>query len=299
MPDLEAARKKYETAEDLLSVVKMMKALAAANIREYEQAGESLTGYSRGIVLAFQGLLRTYPTGRIEAEPPGRALTGIIVFGSDQGMCGQFNDRIAAYALTVMKGLGTDRKDCRILAVGQRAFDRLAGLGLDAEDTLPVPGSPGAMAHAAQDLIGVIDGWSTGTGVSRVLLVYNRHLSGPLYEPAMQRLLPLDQEWLAGIKAEPWPSRVLPIFRMEADGLFSHLLKHYLIASIYQALAESLASENASRLAAMQGAEKNIRDRIVLLKSAYNQERQVSITEELIDIVSGFNALEGGEGPDL
>lgn len=214
-------------------------------------------------------------------------------------MCGQFNDRIAAYALTVMKGpFGTDRKDCRILAVGQRAFDRLAGLGLDAEDTLPVPGSPGAMAHAAQDLIGVIDGWSTGTGVSRVLLVYNRHLSGPLYEPAMQRLLPLDQEWLAGIKAEPWPSRVLPIFRMEADGLFSTSSSTTSSPPSTRPSPSPWRARTPAGSLPCRGRKRTSGTGSCSLRAPTTRERQVSITEELIDIVSGFNALEGGEGPD-
>jgi F-type H+-transporting ATPase subunit gamma len=294
MPDLEGARKRYETAGDLLSVVKMMKALAAANIREYEQAGDSLEGYLSGIMLAFRGLLRDYPLGRAgNAEHRGEQ-TGVIVFGSDQGMCGQFNDRIAAHALTTMDGLGLSPENRHILSVGQRAFDRLAGLGLQVEESLQVPGSPAGMTPAVQNLIGIIDRWSTGLKVTRVLLEYNHHLSGALYEPVTQRLLPLDREWLAGIKAQPWPTHVLPVFHMDADRLFSVIVKHYLIASLYRAFAESLASENASRLAAMQGAEKNIRDRIVSLRSEYHQARQVAITEELLDIISGFTTLEAG-----
>jgi F-type H+-transporting ATPase subunit gamma len=294
MPDLEDARKRYETAGDLLSVVKMMKALAAANIRECEQAEDSLEGYVSGIMLAFRGLLHRYPLGREGAGQASHEKTGVIVFGSDQGMCGQFNDRIAAHALSVVADLRLDREDLRILAVGQRASDRLDGLGLHPGDNLQVPGSPAGMTPAVQDLIGVIDRWSAGLGVSRVLLEYNRHLSGALYEPVSERLLPLDREWLGGIQAQPWPTRVLPVTRMDADVLFSALVKHYLTASLYRAFAESLASENASRLAAMQGAEKNIRDRIVSLRSEYLHERQVAITEELLDIISGFTTLEGG-----
>jgi F-type H+-transporting ATPase subunit gamma len=310
MPNLEEARKRFETAGDLLSVVKMMKALAAANIREYEQAGESLEGYLSGIMLAFRGVLHSFPASGTGGKEPVREKTGMIVFGSDQGMCGQFNDRIAAHAQTVVHELGlqkggalqargVDGNDApsggvRILAVGQRAADRLAGFSLPVEDTLQIPTSPAGMTPAVLDLIRVIDAWNTVSRIDRVLLLFNRHTSGAMYEPLTERLLPLDREWLAGIRAQPWPTHVLPVFRMDAGVLFSSIVRHYLIASLYRAFAESLASENASRLAAMQGAEKNIRDRIVSLRSEYHHERQVAITEELLDIISGFITLEKG-----
>lgn len=295
MPNTEAARKRYETAEDLLSVVKMMKALAAANIREYEQAQESLSGYSWGILLAFRGMLQGYPLGRAPAREPARVRTGVVVFGSDQGMCGQFNDRIVEHTVRTMAQLEIGCDDCLFASIGQRVYDRLPEQGLPVEENLMVPSSPAGISTAVQDIIGIIDRWSTVAKISRVILEYNRHLSGASYEPVTARLLPLDQEWLHELMSQPWPTRELPIFRMDADTLFSHLVKHYLISSLFQAFAESLASENASRLAAMQGAEKNIRDRITELKSQYHHERQDAITEELLDIISGFNALEGGK----
>jgi len=293
MPNLEAARKRYETAEDLLSVVRMMKALAAANIREYEQAQESLSGYSWGILLAFRGLLQAYPLGRAPLREPSRVRTGIIVFGSDQGMCGQFNDRIAEHTVRTMARLEIGGEDSLVVSIGQRVYDRLIGIGLPVEENLMVPSSPAGIPFAVRDLIGIIDRWSTESKISRVILEYNHHLSGAAYEPVTVRLLPLDQEWLRELRGRPWPTRELPVFRMDADTLFSHLVKHYLISNLFQAFAESLASENASRLAAMQGAEKNIRDRIVELKGQYHQVRQVAITEELLDIISGFNVLKG------
>jgi F-type H+-transporting ATPase subunit gamma len=82
-----------------------------------------------------------------------------------------------------------------------------------------------------------------------------------------------------------------PTFTMPADQLFSALVRQYLFMSLYRACAESMASENASRLAAMRGAEKNIGDRIDDLTGHFHQLRQMTITEELLDIASGFEAL--------
>jgi len=78
---------------------------------------------------------------------------------------------------------------------------------------------------------------------------------------------------------------------MDRKSLFSSLIREYLFVSLFRAFAESLASENASRLAAMQGAEKNIEEQLGELNRRYHQQRQMSITEELLDIVSGYEAL--------
>jgi F-type H+-transporting ATPase subunit gamma len=85
---------------------------------------------------------------------------------------------------------------------------------------------------------------------------------------------------------------MLPLFTMDWMTLFSALIRQYLFVFLFRAFAESLASENASRLASMQGAERNIHSQLSELTMQYHQQRQMAITEELLDIVSGFEALE-------
>lgn len=295
MPDLQVLKKKHDTAQDLLSVVKTMKAMAAVNIREYERAQESLNEYNKAVMLAFRGLLRYLPPGKDQRTIRGRCRTGLLVFGSDQGLCGQFNDRIADHTLDTMKKIGIDLQGCLILSVGQRIHTRLLSENLKVQELIPVPVSPAGITPAVQEIISSMDQWNSLHGVQQVLVEYNHHISGASYEPRMKRLLPLDRQWLEEITIEPWPTKVLPVFRMEADILFSALVRHYLTSSLFSAFAESLASENAARLSSMQGAERNIKERLTELKNQYNQERQVSITEELLDIISGFNALNTGD----
>jgi len=110
----------------------------------------------------------------------------------------------------------------------------------------------------------------------------------------MNHLLPLDLDWLAGLAEKKWPSRVLPTYSMGWERLFSSLIKQYFFVSIYRASVESLASENASRLASMQAAEKNIEEKIEEITSRYMHVRQQSITSELLDIISGFEVLSDG-----
>jgi F-type H+-transporting ATPase subunit gamma len=82
---------------------------------------------------------------------------------------------------------------------------------------------------------------------------------------------------------------------MDWNRLFSSLIRQFLFVSLYRAFAESLASENASRLASMQGAERNIEERLIELNTQFHQQRQMSITEELLDIVAGFETLTSKE----
>jgi F-type H+-transporting ATPase subunit gamma len=108
----------------------------------------------------------------------------------------------------------------------------------------------------------------------------------------MVQLLPVNREWLKEIAKKKWDSKSLPIFRMDGDLIFSSLIREYLFVSLYRAFAESLASENASRLASMQNAEKNIEEQLQDLNVQFHRTRQMTITEELLDIVAGFEALQ-------
>ena len=121
------------------------------------------------------------------------------------------------------------------------------------------------------------------------MLFYNRPLTGS-FSPRAETLLPVSLSALRETRLK-WESRSLPTFTMPPDRLLSALLRQYFFVSLYRACALSLAAENTSRLAAMQAAEKNINERLDELKTSYQHERQAAITEELLDIISGFKAV--------
>ena len=131
--------------------------------------------------------------------------------------------------------------------------------------------------------------------INRVILFHHKLLSQLSYQPHSMTLLPIDREWIESIRQKKWPCRSLPSFSMEKDALFSALFRQYMFISIYRAFAESMACENAARLLSMQSAEKNIEERLEQLNAIYRSERQSSITSELLDIVSGFEALRTKE----
>lgn len=122
-------------------------------------------------------------------------------------------------------------------------------------------------------------------------MFYARPVSGAWYRVRGVRLLPVDAEWINSLKAKPWPSKVIPTFNMDEARLFRLLIREYIFVSLYRAVAESLASENASRLASMQVAEKNIEERLRVLTAESRRVRQSSIASELLDIIASFEAL--------
>src|SRR5690606_9760585 len=125
---LEPIRRRIESAQDLDSVVRVMKAIAAARIRQCERAVESLTEYSRTIEAGLQVVLRNQPQD-IAAEPSASRHWGIIVFGSDQGMCGPFNEQVATFLLEHIGALAGAEEARTILVVGSRLVGRLEDAG--------------------------------------------------------------------------------------------------------------------------------------------------------------------------
>ncbi len=292
MQTIQNLKRKIDSTGDLQSVVKTMKSLAAVSIRQYEQAAQALEDYYRTVELGFQVVLREQFRTQltIKAAPAGRIAA--VVFGSDQGMAGSLNEQIVTHAVEFLENESGGKEPPVILAVGERAFGNLEDAGLPVSDTFNLPGSVSGITPYVQKIVMRIETWQEQFGVNQVLLFHNRHTSQASFRPHTVRLLPLDRKWLERLKKKKWRSRSLPTFTMEPEILFSALIREYLFVSIFRAFVESLASENASRLASMQGAEKNIDERLGELTNQYHQQRQMSITEELLDIVSGFEAMK-------
>lgn len=295
---LQTLRAQLDSASQLHQVAKTMKTLAAVNINQYEEATEAVASYFEIIELGLQIILRDRSQEiQLTEEPAGQTL-GAVIFGSDQGLVGQFNNIIANYALDRMNNLGFSRQNRSVLVVGQLAAAALAQYGQPIEMRLPVPSSLSGVTGRVQDVLFQLDDWRTSQQIDQIVLFYNEPQSSASYQPTMRRLLPVNKQWLNKLRQREWDSPVLPIYRMAWSELFAALIRQFFFVSLYRALAESLASENASRLEAMQAAEKNIRERLDELQSRYHRLRQSSITEEVLDIASGYEALKEKGGAE-
>ena len=288
---LESLRRGLDAADELLSVVKTMKGLAAVNIRQYDEAVRSLRDYSRTIELGFQVLLRNRPEVLAAAEQPDGRLA-VVVIGSDQGMCGPLNGRMAEHAVETLAGSGADPAKPLILVAGGRLAAELDAAGQPVDAAMALPGSVAEITDAVQRIVGRVERWREQQGAQRVWVLHHRPVSAVSYRAETIRLLPIDAAWLGELAARAWPTRMLPALTMDAGALLSSLVRQHVFTVLYRALAESLAAENAARLAAMQAAEKNIEERLDGLGARYHRHRQSVITEELLDVVAGFEVLK-------
>lgn len=296
METLEHLRRQLDTADDLAGIVRTMKTLAAVSIRQYDAAVRSLADYARTIELGLHVVLRDLPEPA--APPAGRAPRplGAVVFGSDHGLCGRFNEDVVDHARERLAELAGGAA-LRLLAVGTRAGSLFAHAGEPPEATQPVPGSAARIAPLVRQVLTRVDRWQHEGGVERVYVFHHRPTAGGRHRPVGVRLLPVHLSQLRSLEAQGWPGRTLPAYRMDRAALFSALLRQHFFITVFRACAESLATENASRLEAMQAAQRNLADRHTELVAEFRRLRQDAITNELLDVVAGYEALRTG-APD-
>ncbi|MEN8714142.1 MAG: F0F1 ATP synthase subunit gamma [Verrucomicrobiales bacterium] len=287
---IESLSRKIHSAGDLQSVVRTMKALAASSIGQYEKSVRALADYYHTVELGLSAHFRENESLTQQPLNSGEASEiDAVVFGSDQGLVGQFNDIIADYAIRI---LAASPGKPTIWAVGERVHTRLTDSGLAPIGLFPVPSSVEGITPLVRQLQIKSEAYRTGREQAPLYLFYNRPKSAPLFDPVSQRLLPLDKTWQRELAKLPWPTQSLPEVMGSSTTTLAALIREYLFISLFRACAESLASENASRLAAMQRAEKNIEELLETLHGNYHRLRQSGIDEELFDVISGYEALE-------
>lgn len=290
METLEALARRMATAEDVRDLVRTMKSVAAVSIRQYERTAEALAAYDRPIELGLRAVLREHPLP--DAADRGRApvRTAAVVLGSDQGLCGTFNEQVVRRLQTDLTAGTLVRGRFRLLAVGARVVGRLEEIGLVADHAVGMVASAQQLPTLTEDLVLILDGWQTHGEVLEVVVYGSRPSPVGPAVAHRQRLLPLAEERRQHLAEEPWPSRMLPRRTVDRPLLLGALVRQELFVSLTRLLALSAASEHASRLAAMQAAEHNIDERLEDLRRDYHGRRQTAITTEMLDIVAGAEA---------
>jgi F-type H+-transporting ATPase subunit gamma len=270
-----------------------MKALAASSIGQYERAVASLDDYYRTVELGLSLCLRQAGPAK-EAKSDGPV--GVVVFGSDQGLVGRFNEAVVDLAAETLRKFPHGIR--KLWAVGERANSLLADGWPVPAGLFTVPISVHGITRLTGRILVEIESAREKGEVASVYVFHNHPKPGASYEPVRRRLLPLDSKWQEKLASKPWPStpdaaKPRPEVIGGTAAALKGFIRGYLFMLLFQACAESLNSENASRLEAMQRAEKNIKDILEDLNRKFDSVRQASIDEELFDVVSGFEALAG------
>ncbi|AMR29464.1 F0F1 ATP synthase subunit gamma [Hymenobacter psoromatis] len=289
---------KMAGAQDIKSVVRAMKAMAAANISQYEAAVSSLAEYYQTVALGLVAYFASEPREPLDAPkpappkaPPPRICA--LVFGSDQGLVGSFNSSLADFVAQALHALPGPKE---VWGVGERVQQLLTDHGLPVTTRFSVPSSLKAVTPLVGKLLLQAQQNLAKGELTEFYVFHNQPTPAAGYQPVQQRLLPLDAQWRADIAKLTWPTKLAPQVAGGRPPTLAALLHELLFVSLFKACAESLASENASRLQAMQRAEKNINSLLDNMSHQYYRQRQSAIDEELFDVVSGFEALKKDKG---
>lgn len=282
---LETLARRATSMRGIRSVVHTMKTLSVINSAPYEQAARGIEAYHATVLDGFHAFLTHF--GPLDLPSPKGGPQILIAFGSDHGLCGNYNEVLAAHVSEL-------RETDTVLCVGAQMADALADQGIPVDQTFFPAASVDGIGRLANLLTRRLEAIRAAGPQPeiRVSLAYVARDGVQGQRPVTLPLLPIDQDLMRNLAEKPWVSRSLPTFSMPADDLFRALVRSHLFATVFRAIAEALLTENAARLALMQQAERSVDDRLEALGAETRAVRQDQITTELLDVIIGFEALK-------
>jgi F-type H+-transporting ATPase subunit gamma len=279
-------RRRIRGVRSTTQIAKAMETVAASKMRRAQQQDLASRPYADRAMHVLHSLARQVRNGGGQLHPLllQRQIkrTGVILYTADRGMCGAFNANIIRKAVEFQK---EQSQPVTFITVGRKGRDFMARYGFDlmAEFT-GVPDRPTLM-----DVLPIarvaIDDYLNGTW-DAVYLAYTDFVNTLIQRPHIVRLLPLEPVW-----DTPTPSGVDYIYEPDPETVLGQVLPRFTEMQVYQAMLESIASEQSARMVAMRNAREAGTDLIAELTLRYNKVRQESITKELLDIAGGAEAL--------
>jgi len=281
---LEFLSRQKDTFSSIRGLVHTMKILAAINATPYEQAAQSIQAYHQVVLQGFAAFAKRSGQLKLEGLTGKRKL--MLVYGSDHGLCGSYNENLAQMVKDYCQS--TSGHDWSFLCVGARMQAALADLGLIVDQVLLPPASAEGIGRLAADLVKQIEAFGHGQqlALNVVALAFTERAEQGLNTAVIRNLLPLDTQLLDSKKT--WDSRSLPDYSMAPETLLASLIRNHIYASVFSAAAEAMVTENAARLALMQQAEKSVDERLEVVETDLRYVRQTEITNEIMDIIVGY-----------
>ena len=302
MPSLKDLKIRINSVESTQKITSAMKMVAAAKLRRAQESAEAARAYAdrmqRMVVSVGESV------GGIEGAPPMLVGTGsqephlIVACTADRGLCGGFNASIVREVRQMVRDLKRDGKTVKILCVGRKGRDALKrDFENDIIHTIEGIGRRRVEYAEAREVADQITDMFEGGEYDVSTIVFNRFISAMTQTPTAQRLIPLAapeahkmEEKETAAPGVSGPSAVY-IYEPEEEEILKELLPMNIGMQVFQALLESAASEHGARMTAMDNATRNAGEMIDNLSLTYNRTRQAAITTELVEIVSGAEAL--------
>ena len=291
MPSLNQFRLRIRSVQSTQKITRAMKMVAAAKLRRAQEAAQAGRPYANAMdrMMASLGgsVAGTAGAPRLLAGTGSDKVHLLIVATADRGLCGGFNSTIVREARRLIRAMQAEGKTVRILCVGRKGRDQLRrDYGGQIVDSITDLGRPRIGFADARKVADKVLALFEAGEFDVASIVYNRFRSAISQILTHQRIIPPALPEVAGAAgAAPYE------FEPDEETILSDLLPRNLAVQIYRALLENAASEQGARMSAMDNATRNAGDMIKRLTLQMNRSRQATITKELIEIISGAEAL--------
>ena len=294
MATLQDIKRRIRSVGNTRKITKAMELVAAARLRRAEERIVQLRDYADRMQELTAGTARAASSLRglslLQEREPRRV--AILALTGDRGLAGAFNGQILRRAFALERSLRAEGKEVRWLVVGRKGRSTLRFRRYEVEQAWagftdrPAYHDAQAVAHRLAELY-------SENEIDRAVLVYNHYVSPLVQRVTEQQVLPISEQVL-GREEEDEHERALLgdfIYEPEPEQILERLLPVYLETEVYRALLESAASEHGARMTAMRNASKNAAELIDSLTLDLNRARQAEITQEILEVVAGADAL--------
>lgn len=292
MPSLKDLKNRIASVKATQKITKAMQMVAAAKLRRAQEAAEAARPYSQRMAAVMSNIAEAVGSG----DDAPRLMTGtgkddthlLVVCTAERGMCGGFNSQIARFARDHVRRLLVDGKSVKILCVGKKGYDILrreyASLIIERVDFRDVKQMSFTQAETvAEKVMGLFD----QGGFDVCTLFYSEFKSVISQVPTAQQLIPAS----SGTTDADASASAIYDYEPSAEEILEDLLPRSIKVQIFRALLENVAGEMGAKMSAMDNATRNAGEMIDKLSMSYNRQRQAQITKELIEIISGAEAL--------
>jgi F-type H+-transporting ATPase subunit gamma len=293
MPNLKELKNRIASVKSTKKITSAMKMVAASKLRRAQELAESSRVYADSLAFILSSLagkttnnsdLPEILTGR---ENPKTTL--LVINSSDRGLCGGFNSNLFRNAKNWIAQQQAQGKSVKLMTVGKKAASFYRRSEIDVIAGFDDLASNDRQLQVAEEVKNKIVELFENKEVDEVFILFNKFISAISQEPSYQSLIPMAAE--ESTEEETQTSNAVFEFEPDKNELLEYLVPRNFLTQIYRSILESSASEHAARMTSMDNATRNAGDMIDRLTLTYNRTRQAFITKELIEIISGAEAV--------
>ena len=293
MPNLKELKNRISSVKSTRKITSAMKMVAASKLRRAQELAESSRVYADSLSFILSSLagntknsadLPEILTGRENSK-----ISLLIINSSDRGLCGGFNSNLFRNAKKWISDQQGQGKSVKIMTVGKKASSFYKKTDLDIVASFEDLNSNDRQLQVSEEIKNKILELFDNNEIDEVSILFNKFVSAISQEPTYQSLIPLSNEETSEDESEA--NNAVFEFEPDKNELLEYLVPRNFLTQIYRSVLESSASEHAARMTSMDNATRNAGDMIDRLTLTYNRTRQAFITKELIEIISGAEAV--------